>query len=75
MPNSRVRALTEKASTPATPTTAMASATRGEAAEDERVQALRREHLRPDVFERGRPLDRLVRGQIAHEARDGGTSA
>ena len=70
MPNSRVRALTENASTPATPTTAISSATAGEAAEDERVQAVRRQHFGAHVLERRRLLHRLVGRQLADDARD-----
>ena len=54
--------LTENASTPATPTTAIASATAGEAAEHQRVQPIRRQHFGADVFERRGVLDRLIGG-------------
>ena len=37
---------------------------RREAAEHERVQPIRREHFRADVFERGRALHRLIRGHV-----------
>ena len=70
MPNSRVRALTENASTPATPTTAIASATAGEAAEHERVQPIRREHFGAHVVQRRRALDRLIGRQLADDPRD-----
>ena len=68
-PNSRVRALTEKASTPETPTTAMSSAMPANPEIDERVQPLGRQDLGADVLERGRALDRLVRRQLADDAR------
>ena len=70
MPNSRVRALTENASTPATPTTAIMQRHAGEAAEDQRVQPIRREHFGAHVLERRRPLDRLIGRQLADDARD-----
>ena len=68
-PNSRVRALTENASTPATPTTAISSATPGEAAEHERVDAIRRQHFGADVVERRRALHRLIARQLANDLR------
>ena len=70
MPNSRVRALTENASTPATPTTAIEQRDAGEAAEHQRVQPVRRQHFGADVFQRRRLLDRLVGREIADDARD-----
>ena len=69
-PNSRVRALTENASTPATPTTAMVSATAAKIAEHQRVEPIRRQHLGADVVERRRLFDRLLRRQIADDPRD-----
>ena len=42
----------------------------GEPAEHDRVQAVRRQHLRAHVVERRRPLDRLIGRQLAHRARD-----
>ena len=70
MPNSRVRPLTENASTPATPTTAIEQRYGREAAEHQRVQPVRCEHLRADVFQRRRALHQLVRGHFANDTRD-----
>ena len=69
-PNSRVRALTENASTPATPTTAIVERDAGEPAEHQRVQPIRRQHLGADVLERRRALHRLIRRELANDARD-----
>ena len=75
-PNSRVRALTENASTPATPTTAIEQRDAGESREHEGVQPLRRQHLRAHVLERRGALHRLVRRQISRMTRvTAGTSA
>ena len=60
-PNSRVRALTENASTPATPTTAISSATPANPESTKRVQPLGRQHLGAHVRERRGALHRLVR--------------
>ena len=60
-PNSRVRALTQNASTPATPTTAIKQRDTREAREHERVQALGRQHLGAHVLERRGALHRLIR--------------
>ncbi len=63
-PNSRVRALTENASTLATPTTAISSAT---AANPDSTKALSRSGastVRAHVRERRGALDRLVRVQV-----------
>src|SRR3970040_5647 len=64
MPHSRVRALTENANTPATPTMAIII---GAPPENARVQAVRRKHLRPHILERRCPLHRLLGGQCAGE--------
>src|SRR5437762_8817656 len=70
-PNSRVRPLTEKARTPATPTAAIASAT---APKPPNTMALRRvgvsQDLGTDIFQRARALDRLFRGERAHHLRN-----
>ena len=70
MPNSRVRALTENASTPGDADHRNQQRDAGEAGEDERVQPLRRQHLGAHVFERRGSLDRLIRRQLADDARD-----
>ena len=68
MPNSRVRPLTENASTPATPTIGDRERDRGEPAEHDRVQPVRRQHFGAHVFERRRALDRLIGRQLAHRS-------
>ena len=70
MPNSRVRPLTENASTPATPTTAIDSATAAKHAEHQCVQTIRREHFRADIFKRRRMLHGLIGGHAANDVRD-----
>ena len=65
-PNSRVRALTENASTPATPTTAIVSHA-GQSAEDERVQPIRRKNFRSHILERRGLLHRLFRRQVSND--------
>ena len=70
MPNSRVRALTENASTPATPTTAISSAT---PAKPPKTSAFSRSGASTSalhVVERRRLLDRLLGRQLADDARD-----
>ncbi len=70
MPNSRVRPLTENASTPATPIDRNRQRDHREQAEHRRVQPIRRQHLGADVIERRRLLHRLIGGEFAHDARD-----
>ena len=50
----------------ATGTALIISSNRCEAAEHNRVQPIRRQHLRLDVIERRGALDRLIRGELAH---------
>ena len=71
-----MRALTENASTPATPTTAISSATPANPDKHERVQPLRRQHFGAHVLERRGALHRLVRRHLADDrASPAGTSA
>ena len=69
MPNSRVRALTENANTPATPTTAISNATACEHAKHQGVQAVWRKHFCADVFESGSVLNGFIRGHIPNNFR------
>ena len=71
MPNSRVRALTEKASTPATPTTAIKSATPAKPPNTSALTPIGRQHLRAHVIQRRGPLHRLIRGDFANDLRNG----
>ena len=70
MPNSRVRPLTENASTPGDADDRDRQRDRREAAEDDRVQPIGREHLGADVVERRRALHRLIGRQLADRPGD-----
>jgi hypothetical protein len=69
MPNSRVQALTENASTLATPMTAIQQCDPGEHAKDQGIQAVWREHFCTDVFERGSVLNGFFGGHFADNFR------
>jgi len=70
MPNSRVRALTEDASTPANANYRDGESHRREYAKDHPVQSLRREYFRTDICQRGSVLHRLIRGHLPNNVRD-----
>ena len=72
IPNSRVRPLTEKARTPATPTTEISKAT---PANPPNTTAFSRprQYLRAYVLKRARALHRLFRRNLVNGARDGGS--
>jgi len=74
-PNSRVLRLTEKARTPATPTTAIATATNAKAPNASVSQAIRFKDFGANVGERGGVFHGLFDGQTADDLRDGADEA
>jgi hypothetical protein len=74
-PNSRVRALTENDSTPATTDDGDQQRDAGKSGEHECVQPLGREHFRAHVFQRCCALERLIRGEAVDHPVTAGTIA